>query len=87
MDLENIRLGYLDNPPRWARSWCYIYLLAAGAFAFFAFLTLIILIFAFSTINKKGLTSKVLFYTVLCTLYGIGALVFFWMCRNSLKQK
>jgi hypothetical protein len=87
MDLENISLGSLDNPPRWASSWCYFYLLAAGILAFFALLSLLMLIFAFSAINKRGLTGKVLFYTFAFIIQAIGSLVFFWMCRNSLKRK
>lgn len=39
-------LSQFDKPPRWARTWCYFYLLAAAMLAMSAFFTLLLLVFA-----------------------------------------
>jgi hypothetical protein len=76
----------LDKPPRWARSWCYLYLVAAIGLALFAFLLLIAFIVAFDAIKKKGVIGTMVIYTGAFVLQALSAMVIFWMCRTSLKD-
>jgi len=75
----------LDKPPRWARNWCYLYLVAAILLALFAFLLLITFIVAFDAIKKKGAIGTMVIYTLAFVGQAFGAMVLFWMCRSSLK--
>lgn len=83
--LDNSFLTQFDNPPRWARTWCYFYLLAASMLAMSAFFTLLMLIFAYGKL-KKGQASLLMSYSLAFVFQALSAMVMFWMCRSSLKQ-
>ena len=76
----------LDKPPRWARNWCYLYLVAAILLGLFAFLLLIAFIVAFDAIKKKDAIGTMVIYTLAFVGQAFGAMVLFWMCRTSLKD-
>jgi len=63
-----------------------LYLVAAIGLALFAFLFLIAFIVAFGTIKKKGAIGLMVIYTLTFVFQALGAMVFFWMCRSSLKD-
>ena len=76
-----------DTAPSWARDWCYFYMVSAGISALTATLTLLLLVFAFSEIFKKGRIGLVFLYIIAFIFQTISSLVMFWMCRSSLKEE
>jgi len=80
-------LAKFDKKPTWARNWCYFYLLSAALTALTAILTLMMLIFGFSEISRKGAFGKVALYIVAFVFQAVSSMVMFWMCRSSLKNK
>lgn len=85
MDVQAL-LTKLDVPPRWASNWCYFYLLASALLGLTSFLTLILLIFTYSSM-KKGDLIRLVVYSIALVFQAIGAIVMFWMCRSSLNTK
>lgn len=78
-------LSKFDEKPRWARSWCYFYLLSAALTALTAALTLLMLIFGFSELLKRGFIGKILLYLVAFLFQSVTSMVLFWTCRSALK--
>ena len=78
-------LSQFDNPPRWARTWCYFYLLAAAMLGMSAFFTLLMLVFAYGKL-KKGQAGILVGYSLAFVFQALSAMVMFWMCRSSLKE-
>lgn len=76
-----------DAAPSWARDWCYFYMFSAGVSAMTAVMTLLLLVFAFSEILKKGRLGLVFLYIVAFIFQTASSLVMFWMCRSSLKKE
>ena len=82
-----MNLQELDKPPRWAKSWCYLDMIIAIALALFTFLILLTLIFAYGALNKKDAVGIMTLYMITFGIQAISAMVFFWMCRSSLKSQ
>ena len=80
-------LARFEQRPSWASNWCYFYLLSAALTALTAILTLMLAIFSFSELSKKGSVSKVFLYLVAFCFQSVTSMVMFWMCRSSLKDK
>ena len=78
-------LAKFDEKPRWAASWCYFYLLSAALTALTAILTLLMLIFGFSELSKKGSIGRILLLVVAFLFQSTTSMVMFWMCRSALK--
>jgi len=84
--MENELINKLDTPPRWASSWCYFYLLTAAMLGLSSFFTLMMLVFAYGKM-KKGQVALLVAYSLALVFQAVGAMVMFWMCRSSLKEK
>jgi hypothetical protein len=78
-------LHRVEETPTWAKDWCYFYLAASLLSALTAFLTLLMLVFSFTEIYKKGKFGVILIYVFAVILQSTNSLVTFWMCRRSLK--
>lgn len=80
-------LAQFDQKPQWASSWCYFYLLSAALTALTAILTLLLAVFSFTELSRKGAFGKVLLYSVAFVFQSVTSMVMFWMCRSSLKNR
>ena len=78
-------LKRLDDPPRWARTWCYFYMLASAMLAMSAFFTLLMIVFLYGKLKKEQVGMLVINVLVF-VLQSITAAVMFWMCRGALKN-
>jgi len=78
-------LAKFDEKPKWASSWCYFYLLSAALTALTAILSLLLLIFGFSELSKKGAIGRILLLIIAFLFQGTTSLVMFWTCRSALK--
>jgi hypothetical protein len=78
-------LAKFDERPRWARNWCYFYLLTSLLTAITAVLTLLLLIFGFSEFSRRGAVWKVLLYSFVFIAQGTTSMVMFWTCRSALQ--
>ena len=79
-------LSKFDKTPEWARDWCYFYMLSSAMSALTAVLTLLLLVFGFAEIYKKGRIGIVFLYLVAFVFQSVSSMVMFWMCRTSLKK-
>lgn len=76
-----------DNPPRWARTWCYYFLVGAVLAGLTSILTLGLLVTSYSEIAKSsGGALKVGAYSLVLVIQAVNAMVLFWMCRSSLPK-
>ncbi len=67
----------LDQPPAWARSWCYYFFIIASVAA------VGVIVAAVGSYKKLGLTSSVILLLAGLVQVTTG-MVTFWMCRKSL---
>lgn len=75
-------LASVENPPGWARNWCDLYLLGSAFTGLTALLTLLMLFVSFDLLKKRG----VLFLYVIALIFqSVNTLVFYWICKRSLK--
>jgi hypothetical protein len=75
-------LANIENPPGWAKNWCDLYLLASAFTGLTAVLTLLILVFSFEVIKKRGL---LFLYALALIFQATNTMVFYWICKRSLK--
>ncbi len=75
-------LEAVENPPGWAKNWCDLYLLGSVFTGLTALLTLIMLILSFDILKKKGL---LFLYAIALIFQAVNTLVFYWICKRSLK--
>ncbi len=76
MELIQSTLNAVENPPSWAKSWCY-YFLAAGIIPIIA---AVLLLF-----GSTRLSLAVIFlYLFAAMIQSATFLTVFWMCRKSL---
>jgi hypothetical protein len=75
-------LASVQHPPGWAKNWCDLYLLGSAFTGLTAILTLLILIFSFDLLKKKGL---IFLYAVGLLFQSINTMVFYWICKKSLR--
>ena len=77
----------LETPPRWARSWCYYFMLGAFASALAAVGTLLVLATSYSEVAKStGGVVKVGVYLLVLVVQALTSATLFWMCRASLPR-
>lgn len=69
----------LDQPPAWARTWCYYFFIVAS------FAAVVIIIAAITSFKKLGLVSSLVLLIAGFIQVSTG-MVTFWMCRKSLAQ-
>jgi hypothetical protein len=76
----------LDTPPRWARSWCYFYLVAAVIAGLSAVIIFVSLLVSYEAVSKtKGGASLAAATAFAGVFQAVTAMVMFWMCRSALK--
>ena len=76
----------LDTPPRWARSWCYFYLVAAVIAGLSSVVIFASLILSYETVAKsKGGAALAAATGFAGVFQAVTAMVMFWMCRSALK--
>jgi hypothetical protein len=75
-------LQNFEQPPPWAKNWCDFYLLSSAFTGLTAILTLIMLVLSFDEIKKRGL---VFLYMVGLLFQAVNTMVFYWICKKSLK--
>ena len=78
-------LAKFEEKPKWAKNWCYFYLISAILTALSALLSLLMLIFGFSELSKKGAVGRMLLLVVAFLFQGTTSMVMFWTCRSALK--
>ena len=69
-------MEFIENPPSWAKTWCY-YFLAAG------FIPIIAVILLIVSNTRVGL-GVVFLYLFAALIQSATFLTLFWMCRKSL---